>query len=241
MPRDERAVRWAPLVAALAAAALGVALGCWQVSRGHEKRDLQARYETLSRDAPVTVSAAEVPASAVELRRVVVRGVFDARYAVYLDNRIMRGVPGYYVVMPLRVAEERYVLVNRGWIAALPERSQLPQVKTPAGIVEVTGIATVPPKRPFELSSQVMEGRVWENLTIERYRHAYRLPMQPFVVREDNALDDGLVRAWPPPDFGIERHYGYALQWFLLAGTALAFYGITHVRRRRKTGQEKQP
>ncbi|MGE5524497.1 MAG: SURF1 family protein [Rhodospirillaceae bacterium] len=240
MAADERRLRWVPLIAALIAAALGTALGTWQVSRGHEKRDLQERYEKLSRDAPVTVSDAPVRASDVELRRVFAHGTFEPRYAVYLDNRVMHGVPGYYVIMPLKVSAQRYVLVNRGWIAGLPDRSRLPQVRTPAGPVDVTGIATVPAKRPFELSSQVIEGRVWQNLTVERYRQAYAVPIQPFVIRQENALDDGLKREWEPPDFGIERHYGYAVQWYLLAITALAFYGITHVRRRRKNGQEEQ-
>lgn len=240
MPGVDRRARWVPLVAAAAAAALGVTLGMWQLSRAHEKRDLQQRYEKLSRDAPVAVSAAELRASDVQLRRVRAHGMFEPRYAVYLDNRVMRGVPGYHVVMPMRVGEERYVLVNRGWVPGLPDRSRLPEVRTPSGSVEVNGVAMVPSKQPYELSAQVMQGRVWQNLTIERYRQAYPLPIQPFVIRQDSALDDGLVRNWDPPDFGIERHYGYAVQWFLLAATALAFYLVTHVGRSRKTGNEKQ-
>jgi surfeit locus 1 family protein len=232
--------RWIPLVAALVAAALGIVLGTWQVGRGHQKRDLQERYDKLGRDAPVTVTAALVHASDVDLRRVNAHGTFDPRYAVYVDNRLMHGVPGYHVVMPLRLSDQRYVLINRGWIAGVPDRSRLPEVRTPSGPVDVSGIATVPAKRPFELSSEVMEGRVWQNLTLERYRKAYALPIQPFVIRQDSALDDGLTREWEPPDFGIERHYAYAAQWFLLAATALVFYGVTHVRRRRRNGKEKQ-
>ena len=234
----ERSVRWVPLFAAVLAAALGVALGLWQISRGHQKRDLQQRYEVLSRDAPVAVSTAELNAKDVELRRVSAHGVFEPRYAVYLDNRVVHGVPGYYVVMPLRLSETRYVLVNRGWIAGLPDRSRVPEVRTPAGPVDVTGVALVPARSPFELSSEVMEGRVWQNLTLERFRKAYDLPIQPFMIRQDNAVADGLVREWEPPDFGIERHYAYAVQWFLLAATALVFYGVTHVRRSRNAGKK---
>jgi surfeit locus 1 family protein len=236
----ERRMRWVPLLATLIAAAVGMSLGMWQLSRGHQKRDLQQRYEQLARDAPVAVSAAELAASSVELRRVTAHGTFQPRYAVYLDNRVMHGVPGYQVVMPLRVADQRYVLVNRGWVAALPDRSRLPDVRTPDVPVDVTGTAVVPAARPFELSTQVMEGRVWQNLTVERYRQAYPLPIQPFVIRQDNALDDGLARSWDPPEFGVERHYAYAVQWFLLAATALAFYGVAYVGRRRKAGQTKQ-
>ena len=83
------------------------------------------------------------------------------------------------------------------------------------------------------MSDQVTEGRIWQNLTIERYRSAMPLSIQPFVIRQDSALDDGLVREWDPPDFGIERHYGYAFQWFGLAATIVVFYAVTQFRRNR--------
>lgn len=236
MAAAERRARWVPLAAALLAAALGVALGVWQLSRAHEKQALQQRYEALARDPPISVTATELHAADVELRRVTAHGKFDARHAVFLDNRVMNGVPGYQVVMPLELGPGRYVLVNRGWVAGLPDRSRLPEVATPQGAVDVSGIAIVPAKRPFELSSEVVEGRVWQNLTLERYRQVRKLAIQPFVIRQDSALDDGLVRHWEPPDFGIERHYGYAVQWFLLAATAIGFWRVTHVGRSRKTG-----
>jgi surfeit locus 1 family protein len=233
MPRGERRWRWVPLVAVAVVAALCASLGVWQLGRAHEKEALRQRYETLGRDSPVQVSSAAVPAKDVELRRVVARGTFDPRYTVLIDNRVLHGVPGYDVVTPLCPSSARCVLVNRGWVAGLPDRSRLPQVRTPEGIVEVAGTAVVPSKRFLELSSQVVEGKVWENLTIERYRDAYALPIQPFLIRQDSALADGLVREWPPLDYGIEKHYGYAFQWFALAATAIVFYGIVHVRRRR--------
>ena len=99
--------------------------------------------------------------------------------------------------------------------------------------VDVQDIAEVPHLRTLELSANVMEGSVWENLTIERYRSACPIPIQPFVIREEGAVRDGLVRDWEPPDFGIDRHYGYAFQWFALAVTILVFYAITRHRRRR--------
>ncbi len=239
MGRAERS-GWIPLVATVIAVALGVGLGIWQVGRAHEKRDLQERYERLARDAVVAVSAEELKAADVELRRVSARGTFEPRYGVYLDNRVLHGIPGYHVIMPLDLGHGRYVLVNRGWVAGIPDRSRLPEVRTPAAPVEVRGVATVPGKQVYELSSQVIEGRVWQNLTVERYRKAYPLAIQPFVIRQDSPLDDGLAREWDAPEFGIERHYAYAVQWFALAATAFLFYVVTHVRRRRKGETEKQ-
>lgn len=224
-----------PTIAAVAGIALTLALGSWQVSRGQEKSALKARIEQLGREPAVSVSGAEIDAKDVQWRRVQVRGTFDPGYTVFIDNRVHHGVAGYEVVMPLKLAgSDHYVLVNRGWIAGSGDRTRLPDVKTPPLTVTVSGLAVVPSKRFLELSTNVAEGNVWQNLTLERYRQAAPITIQPFVVRQDSALDDGLVREWEAPDLGITMHYGYAFQWFALAATIFVFYLVVHVKRKPK-------
>ena len=109
--------RWWAVLLAAGGCAAGIALGNWQSGRAAEKRALAAAQ------APVTL-----------------RGSFDARYTVFADNKLYRGRPGYHVVQPLRLAEGKHVLVNRGWVAAGASRAQLPEVRTPAGEVELTGV-----------------------------------------------------------------------------------------------------
>jgi surfeit locus 1 family protein len=122
--------------------------------------------------------------------------------------------------------------VNRGWVAGTGDRARLPEVQTPREAIEITGLAVTPGTRFLELSGEVVEGRVWQNVTIERYRQAWNIPLHPVVIQQESALDDGLVREWDPPDFGIDRHYGYAFQWFALALTIFVYYVVTHVRRK---------
>ena len=222
-------------LAAAAGIAATLALANWQLNRAHEKEARAERLEVLARDAPVTLGADEVKAADVEWRKVVARGRFEARHAVFIDNRIHRGVAGYHVVMPLDVGKAggapRYVLVNRGWIAGSPERGRAPKVITPAGVVEITGTAVVPTKRFLELSKDVTEGNIWQNLTLERYRAVVPLALQPVVIQQESPLDDGLVREWDAPNLGVDKHYGYAFQWLALGATLLVFYLVTHVRR----------
>jgi surfeit locus 1 family protein len=224
-------------LAAAAGVAATLALAHWQLTRAHEKEALAARLEALAKDPPVALSATEIQAEDVLWRRVTVRGRFEPEYAVFLDNRIRRGAAGYHVIMPLAIGGGgRYVLVNRGWVAGTPERANLPTVRTPQGMVEISGLAIVPSKRFLELSTHVAEGRVWQNLTLERYREAVPVALQPVVIQQESALDDGLAREWDPPDTGVSKHYGYAFQWLALAITILVFYLVTHVRR---ASQEK--
>jgi surfeit locus 1 family protein len=222
------------LVAAAGIAAT-LALANWQLNRAHEKEARGARLALLAKDPPVSLGAEAVSAGDVEWRQVVARGRFEPGRVVFIDNRIRHGVAGYHVVMPLEVGktsggESRYVLVNRGWIAGAADRSA-PTVATPAEPVEITGLAVVPSPRFLELSAQVKQGSIWQNLTIERYREAYPIALQPVMIQQESALPDGLTREWDPPSLGVDKHYGYAFQWMALAVTLLVFYGVTHVRR----------
>ena len=99
-------------------------------------------------------------------------------------------------------------------------------------MVTVVGLATPPSRRYLELSNTVTEGRVWQNLTLERYRAAVPIAIQPIVIQQENDVGDGLKREWDAPDLGIEKHYGYAFQWFALTAAMLIFYLLGHVRKR---------
>lgn len=231
-PLQFKAALW-PTLAAIAGVAITLALGNWQLGRGHDKAALAQRIAAANRDAQIELSQTEARADDVAWHRVEVRGRFVPKYAVLIDNRVLHGVVGYHVVMPLKIAGgERHVLVNRGWVAATASRDVLPQIKTPAEDVRVTGLATLPSKRYLELSNQVAEGKVWQNLTLERYRAAIPIALQPVVIQQESEIDDGLKREWSAPDLGIDKHYGYAFQWFAMAAAIVIIYLVCNVRKR---------
>jgi surfeit locus 1 family protein len=223
--------KFLPTLAAVAGIAATLGLASWQLGRAHEKEAVRAQFEARAKEPPIVLAAAEVKAQDVQWHRVTARGRFNPNYAVFIDNRVYHGVPGYHIVMPLSIGGgERHVLVNRGWVAGPLDRNRLPQVKTPEETVEITGLAVIPGRRFLELGNGVVEGRVWQNLTLERYRNAVPIALQPVMIQQESGLDDGLIRAWDKPDLGIEKHYGYAFQWLALAVTILVIYLVTHAR-----------
>ena len=224
--------RWTS-IAAVAGIALTLALGQWQIGRAEYKESLQARYDALSREPAIKVGGEPLDRDGILLRRVEVRGEYAPKFTVFVDNRIHRHQPGFHVATPLRIAgSQRYVLVNRGWVASPRDRS-LPAVSTPAGEQVVQGIAVGYSERYLELSTKVAEGNVWQNLVFERFRQATGLELQPFVIQQENAADDGLVREWSRPDLGRNTHLAYAFQWYALSLAIFIYYLVTHVRRRR--------
>jgi surfeit locus 1 family protein len=222
-----------PAAAALIGAALTASAGNWQLNRAADKARLQAAYDRGAAEPAIHVGARPLEAADLLLRRVEVEGEFVPAAMVLLDNRIHNGVAGYHVIMPLRVpGSSMHVLVNRGWIAAGPDRSRLPEVPTPSGTVRISGVATLP-GRFFELAETDARGAVWQNLTIDRFVQHRALQVQPVVVEQTSDAGDGLVRDWPKPDFGIEKHYSYAAQWFIFCGLILFLFAYFHVRNAR--------
>lgn len=218
---------------------LTAAAGNWQLNRANEKQRLQAEYDRGAAAAPVSLSAKSMSAERLRLRRVMAEGEYLPSAMVLLDNKVYRKTVGYQVIMPLRIGgSSKHVLVNRGWVAAGLDRGRLPAITTPSGLVSVVGVAVVP-GRFLELANTDATGPVWQNLTIERFRQRWSLDLQPVVIEQVNDLDDGLVRDWPRPDFGIARHYGYAVQWFSLCALIIFLYLFFHVRSSRsKKDQE---
>lgn len=211
-------------------------MGFWQLGRADYKEALQNRIAEFARQPPIAIGAQKARLEDVLLRRVEARGRFDASRTVFLDNHVRKHQAGYYVVMPLKLAGgEKHVLVNRGWIAAGRDRARAPQVKTPSGEVVIRGLAVAPAERYLELSGKTAEGNIWQNLVLERYRQATRLDVHPFIVQQDEPIDDGLVREWPPVDLKRNTHLAYAVQWFALAAAILIYYVVINVRRRRPT------
>src|SRR5215470_3063788 len=157
--------------AAIVFASLTLWLGLWQTQRAEEKEAMQARLNRLAVEPPLDLSPALVDPGAVAFRRVVVRGEYEDRYTILLDNKVHRGRVGYEVVAPLRIAgTDLYVLVNRGWVPAGATRAELPDVPRLPGEQTVEGIAVTSNGRFYELAPESPEGPVWQHLVLERYR-----------------------------------------------------------------------
>src|SRR5829696_2317756 len=147
--------RW-PTLGAVLVVALTVYLGLWQTQRGDEKEERQRLLETRMGETAVLLTGSVRSADALVYRHVRAMGEYDAAGQVFVDNRVMQGRAGYFVVTPLRLRDGAIVLVNRGWIARGPSYPSPPPAPPPAGVVEIAGIATVPSSRFLELGSETV-------------------------------------------------------------------------------------
>ena len=140
---------------------------------------------------------------------------------------------GFFVLTPLRLEPQGQVLmVQRGWVPRNFEaREQLPEVQTPAGVVAVDGDIALAPSKLYAPGAPG-QGPIRQNLDLDQYRVQTGLPLAAFTVRESGPPGQGLRRQWPVVNFGIEKHYGYAFQWFALSALIAGLYLWFHIFRR---------
>lgn len=226
-----------PFVATVLLVALGVALGQWQDRRAAQKIALQDKLSARSTGAPLQLGAQLRDAEAVEFSKVSATGQFVAEWPLFLDNRPQQGKAGFYLLMPFRIgASDTHVLVARGWLPRYTgEATRLPVFDTPAGTVTITGIAKRGMGEVMQLGTPtaVAPKAVLQNLNVAQFAAASGLKMQPFFIQQSGPAPAGdkLVRDWPAPALGVEKHQGYAFQWYALAVMALLFFLITGFRR----------
>lgn len=205
-------------------------LGFWQLGRGEQKRQLLLLQQEAVM-APALSLNSQAITDADRYRKVTLVGHYDPAHQVLIDNQVMDGKNGYWVLTPFFIAEQnKAVLVNRGWVALGNDRKQLPEVGFTAGQLEIIGRINRFPSVGIKLDGMTQPSDGWP--TVVQLLDANVLSSKlgyeiyDFQVELDPEADYGLRREWKtavaiPP----EKHQAYAVQWFGLA-LALSFLFI---------------
>lgn len=238
---------WVVLLATLVTMGVTASLGFWQLDRAAQK---QARYAQIeSRRLEPALGGPDlqpgVPPDLLVHRLVRLEGHWLAQHTVYLDNRQMNGVPGFFVVTPLKLTDQNLtMLVQRGWVARdFQERSRLPTIDTPTGVVLIEGRLTPPPAKLYEMG-EAGTGPIRQNIDLDGFAAETGLTLFALsVLQTGPETGDGLLRDWPRIEAGVAKHHGYAFQWFgLCALVAILFVWFQIIApRRTRTSHEPNP
>lgn len=220
--------RWIVLAAAVVTVAVTARLGFWQLDRARQKTTLQEAIDTrgaLPPLAPTELARGEAAREAQLHRPIVLEGRWAADHTVWLENRQMDGRPGFYAVTPLVIGPGGdAVLVQRGWAPRdMADRTRVPALPTPPGTVRVEGTIAPPPGRLLELG-EAAAGPIRQNLDLAAFARETGLALRPLSVLQRGDAADGLQRRWPRPAVDVQKHHGYAFQWFALAVLVTGLY-----------------
>ncbi len=219
-----------PTLAALCVLSLTLYLGYWQQGRAAEKQALQAEFASRAAASQVVLGSAISDPLAFRYTRAIAGGEWLANGQIFLDNKFDNEAVGFHVITPLKIAgTNRYVLVNRGWVARGAGFPAPPAIPVPTGSVEVEGVLVLPNTRFLELAHSTVQGSVWQNLTIERYSAASKLDVLPLVLLA-KVTDAPLKPVAERPDARAEKHIEYMLTWYSLAATVAVLWVALNVK-----------
>ena len=219
----------------VATLALLISLGFWQLDRANEKRAIENQIARANSGDAELINSVEF-LKEKEYYHIRLQGSYVGDKQFIYDNQIVDQISGYYVLTPfiLKGASEA-ILINRGFIPWSGRRDKLADIDIREKLTEVKVQISIPVKR-MELNVSEFTGDfpvLIQALDLDEMSAIASLDFVSVVGLLSPESENGFVRQWKPYTGSIERHIGYAIQWFLMA-LVLAFIGIRLAIKQRK-------
>ena len=224
-----------PAFLIIATIAFLVSLGLWQLDRADQKRTIEAAIVNAN-TGPVELIANGRELLDKEYYDVRLQGNYLSDKQFIYDNQIVDQVSGYYVLTPFILTDQLgVILVNRGFIPWNGQRERLADIAVDSVSREIKVQVSSPIKR-MELKATDVSRQfpvLIQAIDFDVIEEISKLEFVKVVGLLDPSSSDGYVRKWEPYTGSIEKHIGYAIQWFLMA-LVLAIIGLRIGLKRRK-------
>ena len=209
----------------LAGFAAFVSLGIWQLQRLEWKEGVIAEIEAQIGADPVPLPAQPDP-EADKYRPVRVSGRFDPQELLVLVSSRDQGA-GFRAISPFVTDDGRRIMVDRGFLT-----TEMRQSPRGYGAAEIEGNLHWPDERTGSTPKDDVAGNWWYARDVVKM--ADHLGTEPVLVIARTRTDPG-IRPMPVDSSGIRnRHFEYAMTWFLFAATWVVMTGFALWRIRRR-------
>jgi surfeit locus 1 family protein len=219
----------------IATLVLLISLGFWQLDRADEKRVIEDQIASANSGDVELIDSAEFLKDK-EYYHVRLQGSYIGDKQFIYDNQIVDQISGYYVLTPFILKDgSKAVLINRGFIPWNGRRDKLADIDIGEKLTEVKVQISKPVKRmELKVSETTVDFPILiQAVDLDEMSAIASLDFVSAVGLLSPESEKGFVRQWEPYTGSIERHIGYAIQWFLMA-LVLAFIGIRLVFKQRK-------
>lgn len=214
-----------PALMGLVGCSILIALGVWQVQRMDWKNGILARIEARIAADPVPLPSALTEADH-EYLPVIVPGRLTGEFVEQLAGQ--KGAsPGVRIIEVLETPDGRRVLVDRGFLA--DEARKTPR---PAKEITITGNLLWPQDANSFTPPPDEKTGLWFARDLPAMAAKLKTEATLIVAREPTG--DG-IEPEPVSTSGIPNdHWGYAIQWFLLAVVwgVMTLYLLWRIRQR---------
>ena len=228
------------LILVIAVLMLMLRAGFWQLDRAQQKAVRQQALALAAQQPPKTLSAIPSDPARLAYHRVTVTGRYWSDKQFLLDNQVQTLDDrskhiGFRVITPFELEDGAIVLIDRGWIAAMPQRQQLPDIAVTAAPITLSG-AVYPVERGFRLGSMDADTywpRVIQYLDYPAIAERLHTSLNPLLI----VLDFGHSTAYaqqqrPPATLSPQRHTAYAVQWFAMSAALVVLFLFATITKR---------
>lgn len=223
------------------AVALFLRLGFWQIERAGEKTKIQQMYQAASQSPATAVNGLLPVPESINYYPVRLSGRYLSSRQFLLENRYRVQANGarqlgYEVLTPFQTLAGEVVLVNRGWLPADIDRSKTPVVDVVDHKQQLVGII-VTPQQHFRLAAMDSDLN-WPRrilyVDLEQIMQRLSKTLYPAILMLSQQQATALRVDWEPVTVSPAKHYGYAVQWFLMALVLLLLITFSAVKRIKK-------
>ncbi|MDA8876755.1 SURF1 family protein [Candidatus Thioglobus sp.] len=224
-----------PSILITATFAFLVSLGFWQLERADDKRSIEASIKQANTGS-VELIRKEEGLQSKEYYEVRLQGKYLSDKQFIYDNQIVDQVSGYYVLTPYALeGQSKAILINRGFIPWNGRRDKLADIVIGQETREIKVQISKPIKRmelkPSEVGIQFPV--LIQSIVLQDMADRAKVDFSSVIGLLDASASNGFIRKWEPYTGSIEKHIGYAVQWFLMA-LVLAIIGIRIAIKQRK-------
>ncbi|EPA8591576.1 SURF1 family protein [Vibrio parahaemolyticus] len=219
-----------------------VKLGFWQLERGQEKQALEqailARADAPYQSLTSVLDNNDWREESVIGVKVQMEAKPEPLPVVLLDNQTFQGKVGYLAYQVVSVGQDpiTLALLELGFVEGLRTRDSLPTVTTLKSPTNVTGRLYRKSMNPLssELMPEMGEGIRVQNLNVSELNELLNVELMPAVLQPDNLENWAYPFPWNPLPLTSVKHFGYAVQWFVMAGVFLLLTMVVCIRWFRK-------
>ena len=202
-------------------------LGYWQLQRAEAKTQQLAHIASVQ--AQGVMQWPQVQALPSDWNKTGVQatltGTIDSNHYWLLDNQVYQGQVGYDVLTLFKPTTSKTpLLTNLGWVKAPTSREQLPAIALPNNPITINVQLKQGKLSGFTLdntSLNKLEDDSWpkrvQTIDLQLFTQQAKQAMVDFIGYRQGAGDELGIPHYQAVVMSPQKHYGYAVQWLLIA------------------------
>ena len=187
-------------------------LSIWQVKRLNWKEDLISNIEKAYNSDSININMLTGDLRNFKFKNVYLEGIFINEKSMFLGPRVNKDQVGYHLITPFLFNDNRYILVNRGWLKKIIKIKEQKKEYLIKGILKESDIKNIfTPKNN-------MEENLWFYISTKQMSEFSKLKLVDNIfvdLIKSNSNDKLTIINSSIPKI-VNNHLQYAITWAIL-------------------------